>query len=51
MNQENYILNALEIVSSWDIPDECLADAINDQAMLMAGISPDELGEDQTDIH
>ena len=51
MNQENYILEALEIVSAWDLPDEDLADAINDQARLMAGVSPDELLEVQSEIH
>ena len=51
MNQENYILDALEIVSAWDLPDEDLADAINDQARLMAGVSPDELLEVQSEIH
>jgi len=51
MNQENYILEALEIVSAWDLPDEDLADAINDQARLMAGASPDEFLEVQSEIH
>jgi len=43
MTQENYILDALEIVSAWDIPDEDLADAVNAQVRLMAGVNPDEL--------
>ena len=51
MNHENYILDALEIVSAWDLPDEDLADAINDQARLMAGIDPDDLVEDRPDVH
>ena len=51
MNYENQILDALMIVSAWDLPDEDLADAINDQAMLMAGVSPDELPERQSDIN
>jgi hypothetical protein len=37
MNYENQILDALMIVSAWDISDEDLADAVNDQAMLMSG--------------
>ena len=45
MNTENHILDALEIVSSWDVPDEDFADAVNDQAMLMAGVNPDDLRE------
>ena len=41
----DYILDALEMVSAWDLPDDELADAVNDQARLMAGIQPDELWE------
>jgi len=48
MNQENYILEALEIVSAWDLPDEDLADAVNAQAKLMAGVDP---WEDLSEIH
>ena len=51
MNIENIILDALEIVSSWDIPDEDFADAVNDQAMLMAGVNPDDLLERHPDIN
>ena len=42
MHIEDYIPEALEMVSAWDIPDEELADAVNAQARLMAGIHPDE---------
>ena len=45
MNIENYILDAIEIVSAWDLPEEELADAVNDQARLMAGANPDDLWE------
>ena len=45
MTYENQILDALMIVSAWDLPEEELADAINDQARLLSGISIDELGE------
>ena len=51
MNYENYILDAIEIVGAWDIPEEDLADAINEQARLMAGIDPGELWEDRPDTH
>ena len=47
MNFENQILDALMIISAWDLPDEDLADAVNDQARLMAGIDP----EDHYEIH
>ena len=32
-----YLLDALEIVSAWGLPDDDLADAVNAQARLMAG--------------
>lgn len=51
MNIENIIQDAIEIVSAWDLPDQDFADAVNDQARLMAGINPDETWEDQPDIH
>ena len=38
---EDYILDALETVASWDLPDEDLADAANAQARLMAGCCTD----------
>ena len=39
---EDYVTEALEMVSDWDIPDEDFAQTVNDQARLMAGIHPDE---------
>jgi hypothetical protein len=50
MHTEDYIFDALEIVFAWDVPDEDLADAVNDRARLMAGIHPDELWEGHADI-
>ena len=50
MNYENQILDALMIVSAWDIPDEDLADAVNDQAMLMSGVNHDEYLDTLIDI-
>ena len=35
---EDYILDALEVVSSWDLPDDqSYIDAAKQQAMLMTG--------------
>ena len=51
MNTQDYILDAIEIVSSWGLPEEDLADAINDQAMLMAGVNPDDIPERHPDTH
>ncbi len=43
---EEYITEALELVSAWDVPDEDFAQTVNEQARLMAGFDPDELWED-----
>ena len=42
MDYENYIHDALELVLAWDLPEEALADAVNEQAKLMAGYYPEE---------
>ena len=42
---EDYILDALELVSAWNLPVDELTDAVNDQARLMAGIHSDEFWE------
>ena len=47
---EDYIADALEIVSAWNVPDEDFADAVNAQARLMAGIHPDEFSGGHPDI-
>ena len=49
MTFENQILDALMLVLAWDISDADFADAVNDQAMLMAGVNPDELPERQSE--
>jgi hypothetical protein len=51
MNQENNILDAIEIVSTWDIPDEDFAQVVNDQARLMAGVPSEEILDAHTDTH
>lgn len=35
---QDYLIDALEMVIPWDLPDEDLADAVNAQAKLMAGL-------------
>ena len=47
---EDYILDALVLVSAWNLPDDELADAVNDQARLMAGIHPEERWGSPQDI-
>ena len=49
MHYENYLPDALEIVSAWDVPDEDFTQVVNDQVRLMAGVSPDEIPETLTD--
>lgn len=34
---EDYIPDALEMVSAWEVPEEDFAQAVNQQAMMMAG--------------
>ena len=38
---EDYLLDALEIVYTWDLPDDDIADAVNTQAHLISGCCPD----------
>jgi hypothetical protein len=37
MNYEDYIADALNMVSAWDLPESNFAEAVNAQAHLMAG--------------
>ena len=46
----DYILDALEMVSAWNIPDGELADAVIAQARLMAGVHPDDFWEEHPDV-
>lgn len=39
---EDCLIEALDLVSAWEIPEEQLADVVNAQARLMAGILPEE---------
>ena len=51
MHFEEYILDALEMVMSWELPEEDLADALNDQIRLMSGgVSPEEFREPSSDV-
>ena len=48
-SMEDYVLDALEMVMAWELPDEEFADAVNDQARLMAGLSPEDFPERHPD--
>ena len=45
MHTEDYIFDALELVSAWDVADEDFSVAVNDRARLMAGLNLDEFWE------
>ena len=42
MNHEDYTADALKLCSAWNLPDDEFADAVNDQARLMAGVDFDD---------
>ena len=50
MNIENHIRDALETVSARSISDEDFAQAVIDQARLLAGVDPDEFLNSLIDI-
>jgi hypothetical protein len=39
---ENQLLDAIEAVSAWELPEEEFADAVNAQARLMCGVPSDD---------
>ncbi len=43
MNFQSYLLDAVDAVLTWDIPDSDFADAVNAQACLLSGDDPDDL--------
>ena len=38
----NYVLDALDQVLAWDLPDEALPQAVTTQAGVLAGVGPEE---------
>ena len=42
---EDYLIDALDMVSAWDLPDEDLAEAVNAQARLMAGLPYEDVAQ------
>lgn len=49
MQYQNYLLDAINEVLTWDIPDEALVDAAKSQAGLMARMNPEEIMELSSD--
>ena len=50
MDYENYILDALEMVMAWELPEEDIPKAVNDQARLMSGLTPEDFQEVRPDV-
>lgn len=44
MNIQNYLIEALSIVDSWELEDSAISFAVAAQASLMSHISSDEIG-------
>ena len=49
MNYQDYIPEALEIVSAWEIQSQDFAQVVNDQAKIMAGLDPGLLADTSLD--
>ncbi len=43
IHNQNYLLDAIETVLAWELPDELFSIAINDQAKLLAGFAAEEI--------
>lgn len=39
---QNYLIDALDTVLGWNLPDESLANALANQAILMSGINTED---------
>ena len=46
---EEYLLDAVATVSTWELTDEAIPDAVNAQARLMAGVQFDDYWDDDSD--
>lgn len=49
MNNQNYLIDALDTVLTWDIADDLIPLAVNDQVRLLAGFDAESpwLGLDE----
>ena len=50
MTYHDYLIEALETVSAWDLPEEDLAEAANQQARLMAGDPPESIWDHSSEF-
>lgn len=44
MQLNDFLIDALDRVLAWDLPDEVCTDAVSSQAALMAGADPEQVG-------
>ena len=49
MQFQNCLIDAIDVVLAWDLPEESFADAVTVQAGLMARIAPEEVQEHCSD--
>ncbi len=49
MTYQNCLIDAIDVVLAWDIPEEAFADAVNVQAGFMARVNPEDIRE--LDLH
>jgi len=45
MQFQNCLIDAIDVVLAWDLPEESFAEAVTVQASLMARIDPEEIPE------
>ncbi|HEY5579784.1 MAG TPA: hypothetical protein VIK56_01285 [Rhodoferax sp.] len=50
MQLNNFVLDAVNAVLDWDLPDEAYQEAVNSQVSLMAGIEPEQFGGCEMDF-
>ena len=43
IHNQNYLLDAIDTVLSWELPDELFSIAVNDQAKLLAGFDAEDI--------
>jgi len=48
MYEQNYFIDALDIVLGWNLPDHLLPSALSNQANLLAGFDCDSAYEDES---
>ncbi len=44
MQVHSYLIDALDRVLSWDLSEEACPEALTAEALLLAGVDPDECG-------